>query len=139
VPTIEEMDEWSNPFGVPITLLATERVWPTYHLHMTKLCTIFREIYRVCDSFQAVLLREELPAKRGRFVQRLAEPFPTVNKALESWMVGVPFILQTQRCATRPWLCVDSTTLTSDQYAPLWLQKQRLSLECTYYTLCADL
>ena len=63
--------------------------------------------------------------------------YPFVKK-LENWTNGVPSALTTKRKnGTRPFSTGD-TILEIEQYAPLWLQRQRVILELMYHNLSAN-
>lgn len=63
--------------------------------------------------------------------------YPFVKK-LENWTNGVPSALATKRKnGSRPF-ATGSTDLEIEQYAPLWLQRQRVILELMYHNLSAN-
>jgi hypothetical protein len=63
--------------------------------------------------------------------------YPFVKK-FENWTNGVPSALATKRKnGSRPF-ATGSTDLEIEQYAPLWLQRQRVILELMYHNLSAN-
>jgi hypothetical protein len=63
--------------------------------------------------------------------------YPFVKK-LENWTNGVPSALTTKRKnGSRPF-ATGGTDLEIEQYAPLWLQRQRVILELMYHNLSAN-
>lgn len=56
-------------------------------------------------------------------------------KALDDWVARVPSALTTRRVDGGVPLSVDPSRLDIEQFAPLWLQRQRLLLEIAYHNL----
>lgn len=63
--------------------------------------------------------------------------YPFVKK-LENWTNGVPSPLMTKRKDGSSPFSTGGTELEIEQYAPLWLQRQRVVLELMYHNLSAN-
>jgi hypothetical protein len=68
-----------------------------------------------------------------------AEVLSVHAKHLEEWASGVPSALRTNRQNGGRALSTDDSPLEIEQFAPLWLQRQRLLLELVYHHLCINL
>ena len=106
------------PLGENIT-------WLTWNLHNTKLLLAARTAYTAFydgapDTFNA-----------GNY-QPITEP-------LEDWLKDVPGAIKTQRQNNGVPFSTDRSALQIEQFAPLWLQRQRLLLELMYHNLCINL
>ncbi|KAK3310030.1 fungal-specific transcription factor domain-containing protein [Chaetomium strumarium] len=60
-------------------------------------------------------------------------------RGLDEWAAGVPVALRTERQGNGAPFSTDDSPLNIEQFAPLWLQRQRLLLELMYHHLCANL
>jgi hypothetical protein len=58
---------------------------------------------------------------------------------LSEWANGVPSALKVKRQNDGESLSTDLTALEIEQFAPMWLQRQRLLLELLYHHLCTNL
>ncbi|KAI0004736.1 fungal-specific transcription factor domain-containing protein [Xylariaceae sp. FL0662B] len=58
---------------------------------------------------------------------------------LEEWVDGVPSVLTTSRHGNSSPFSTDISALEIEQFAPVWLQRQRLLLELLYHNLCINL
>jgi len=99
--------------------------WLTWNLHNTKLILAARKAYttdynRAPNTFSSY---------NGQ----------AITERLEEWLKGVPEALKTQRQNNGPPFSTDRSAPRIEQYAPLWLQQQRLLLELMYHNLCTNL
>jgi hypothetical protein len=60
-------------------------------------------------------------------------------KGLDEWAAGIPTALRTKRQNNAAPFSTDGSALDIEQFAPLWLQRQRLLLELMYHHLSANL
>ena len=112
------VDSSFAPLGENVT-------WLTWNLHNTKLLLAARTAYTtfyngVPDTFNA-----------GN-----CQP---VTKPLEDWLKSVPGVIKTQRQNNGVPFSTDRSALQIEQFAPLWLQRERLLLELMYHNLCINL
>ena len=111
--------------GSSFAPLGENVTWLTWNLHNTKLLLAARTAYttfydRDPDTFNA-----------GN-CQPIMEP-------LEDWLKEVPGAIKTQRQYNGVPFSTDQSVLQIEQFAPLWLQRQRLLLELMYHNLCINL
>jgi hypothetical protein len=57
---------------------------------------------------------------------------------IEQWLKEVPSTLKTKRQGNGTPFSTDGSSLEFEQFAPEWLQLQRLNLELLYHTLCLN-
>ena len=106
------------PLGENIT-------WLTWNLHYTKLLLAARIAYTTfLDGVPDTL--------NAGNCQPITEP-------LEDWLRDVPGPIKTQRQNDGVPYSTDRSALQIEQFAPLWLQRQRLLLELMYHNLCINL
>ena len=111
--------------GSSFAPLGENVTWLTWNLHYTKLILAARTAYTAFydgapDTFNA--------GNR----QSITEP-------LEDWLKDVPGAIKTQRQNNGVPFSTDRSALQIEQFAPLWLQRQRLFLELMYHNLCINL
>ncbi len=111
--------------GSSFAPLGENVTWLTWNLHNTELILAARTAYTIFydkapDTFNAY---------NGQ---------PTTER-LEEWLKGVPGALKTQRQNDGVPFSTDRSALKIEQFAPLWLQRQRLLLELMYHNLCTNL
>ena len=111
--------------GSSFAPLGENVTWLTWNLHNTKLLLAARTAYTTLydgapDTFHA-----------GN-CQPITEP-------LEDWLKDVPGAIMTQRQNNGVPFSTDRSALQIEQFAPLWLQRQRLLLELMYHNLCINL
>lgn len=111
--------------GSSFAPLGENVTWLTWNLHNTKLLLAARTAYTTFyygapDAFTA-----------GN-CQPITEP-------LEDWLKDVPEAIKTQRQNNGVPFSTDRSALQIEQFAPLWLQRQRLLLELMYHNLCINI
>ena len=111
--------------GSSFAPLGENVTWLTWNLQNTKLLLAARTAYTTFyggapDTFNA--------GNR----QPITEP-------LEDWLKDVPGAIKTQRQNNGVPFSTDRSALQIEQFAPLWLQRQRLLLELMYHNLCINL
>ncbi len=99
--------------------------WLTWNLHNTKLLLAARTAYTTFNE------RDPDTFNAGN-CQPVTEP-------LEDWLNEVPGAIKTQRQYNGVPFSTDQSALQIEQFAPLWLQRQRLLLELMYHNLCINL
>lgn len=72
-------------------------------------------------------------------LENQAEFLQPYVKHLEMWTNGVPSALTTKRKDDGRPFATDGTALEIEQFAPLWLQRQRIILELLYHNLCTNI
>lgn len=99
--------------------------WLTWNLHNTRLLLAARTAYTTFYNGAPDAL------DTGN-CQPITEP-------LENWLKDVPGAIKTQRQNNGVPFSTDRSALQIEQFAPLWLQRQRLLLELMYHNLCINL
>ena len=111
--------------GSSFAPLGDNVTWLTWNLHNTKLLLAARTAYTI--------FYEGAP---DTFNQRNGQP---ITERLEDWLKEVPGAIKTQRQNDGVPFSTDRSALQIEQFAPLWLQRQRLLLELLYHNLCINL
>ena len=111
--------------GSSFASLGENVTWLTWNLHYTKLLLAARNAHTTffggaTDTFNAGSCQ------------------PT-TQPLEDWLKDVPGAIKTQRQNNGVPFSTDLSALQIEQFAPLWLQRQRLLLELMYHNLCINL
>ena len=111
--------------GTSFAPLGENLTWLTWNLHNTKLLLAARTAYTIFHDVAP-----------DTFNANNCQP---ITKPLEDWLKDVPGAFKTQRQNNGVPLSTDRSALEIEQFAPLWLQRQRLLLELMYHNLCIDL
>ena len=111
--------------GSSFAPLGENVTWLTWNLHYTKLLLAARTAYTIFYDGAPETLNV------GN-----CQPF---TEPLEDWLKDVPGLIKTQRQDNGVPFSTDRSTLQIEQFAPLWLQRQRLLLELMYHHLCINL
>ena len=111
--------------GSSFAPLGENVTWLTWNLHYTKLLMAARTAYTTFydgapDTFNAC--NSQL-----------------ITEQLEHWLKDVPRAIKMQRQNNGVSFSTDQSALQIEQFAPLWLQRQRLLLELMYHNLCINL
>ena len=111
--------------GSSFAPLGENVTWLTWNLHYTKLILAARTAYTI-------------------FYNGAPDTFNTSNyqlitEPLEDWLKDIPGAIKTQRQGNGVPFSTDQSALQIEQFAPLWLQRQRLLLELMYHNLCINL
>ena len=99
--------------------------WLTWNLHNTKLLLAARTAYTIFYDGSPDAID---PCNSQPITERLV-----------SWLKDVPVAIKTQRQNNGVPFSTDQSALQIEQFAPLWLQRQRLLLELLYHNLCINL
>jgi len=111
--------------GSSFAPLGENVTWLTWNLHNTKLMLAARSAY---TSFY-----DKIPSSFNTYGgQAIAEK-------LDAWLNDVPNALKTKRQNGGMPFSTDLSPLEIEQFAPLWLQRQRLLLELMYHNLSTNL
>ena len=111
--------------GSSFAPLGENVTWLTWNLNNTKLLLAARSAY---TSFYDGAL--------DTFNEGNCQP---ITEPLEDWLKDVPGAFKTQRQNNGVPFSTDRSALQIEQFAPLWLQRQRLLLELMYHNLCINL
>ncbi|KAI9687171.1 MAG: hypothetical protein M1822_002582 [Bathelium mastoideum] len=111
--------------GSSFVPLGRNVTWLTWNLHNTKLLLAARAAYTAFYD-------------KSHNVINVGNGQPITDR-LEDWLKGVPEALKTRRQNNGVPFSTDLSTLEIEQFAPLWVQRQRLLLELMYHNLCTNL
>jgi len=112
--------------------------WLSYHVHHVKLIRAARAIYSAFENRRTYVLTKnggrtfyEDPQTREYCGEFLIQQM----NLLSSWLQEVPEALKCRRVSDGCAYTTDGSSLDIDQYAPVWLQMQRLTLELLYHDI----
>lgn len=111
--------------GSSFAPLGENVTWLTWNLHNTKLILTARVAYTTFYDRDP-----------HTFNVCCSQP---ITERLEEWLKGVPEALKTKRQNNGVPFSTDQSALEIEQFALLWLQRQRLLLELMYHNLCTNL
>ncbi|KAK9489161.1 fungal-specific transcription factor domain-containing protein [Lipomyces doorenjongii] len=111
--------------GSSFAPLGENVTWLTWNLHNIKLLLVARTAYTA--------FYDNVPNTSNVFNPQ------SITERLEAWLKGVPEALKTKRQNSGVPFSTDLSALEVEQFAPLWLQRQRLLLELMYHNLCTNL
>ncbi|KAL9029378.1 MAG: hypothetical protein Q9196_002366 [Gyalolechia fulgens] len=111
--------------GSSFAPLGDNVTWLTWNLHNTKLLLAARTAYTT--------FYDEAPDTVNACNSQ------PITERLEHWLKDVPEAIKTQRQNCGVPFSTDRSALQIEQFAPLWLQRQRLLLELMYHNLCVNL
>ncbi|KAI1081035.1 fungal-specific transcription factor domain-containing protein [Whalleya microplaca] len=122
--------------------LGEDVTWLSWNLHNSKLVFTARNIHTAFyGKFSEFLHGDDTQAIHD--MPMAMDPYAvfldTHMKALDRWLQDVPDALKTQRKNQGVPFSTDRTPLDVEQFAPLWVQRQRLLLELLYHNLCTSL
>ncbi|TAQ85434.1 hypothetical protein B7494_g6257 [Chlorociboria aeruginascens] len=114
--------------------------WLTWNLHNTKLMLEVRIAYTAFydkvpfNVYNGQTIWDDI-STLGAYAELLGPH----TERLEEWLRAVPAALKTKRQNNGGSFSTDRSALEIEQFAPLWLQRQRLLLELMYHNLCTNL
>ncbi|KAK4121398.1 hypothetical protein N657DRAFT_648223 [Parathielavia appendiculata] len=113
--------------------------WLSFNLQQSKLFQAARTVHtafydRTPNVDDGLTIWDDPPALASH-----AEFIRPYMKGLDDWAAGVPVALLTKRQNNGAPLSTDGSALDIEQFAPVWLQRQRLLLELMYHHLSANL
>ncbi|KAI1393284.1 fungal-specific transcription factor domain-containing protein [Hypoxylon trugodes] len=124
--------------GSDFAPLDDNTTWLSFGFHDAKLVFAARNIYTAFyEKYPGLFDNDDKPALAT--LETHADIFNTHMKALDGWVAEVPTALKIQRQNHGTPLSTDCSSLDIEQFAPPWLQRQRLLLELLYHNLCTNL
>jgi hypothetical protein len=131
--------EAANLSGSTFAPIGDNVTWLTFNLHHAKL-------FKTVRAAHTAFYDRDLDIRDGQTIwdnsqaqETSAELLLPYTKDLQEWINGVPNALKTERQNDGRPLSTDGSALEIEQFAPLWLQRQRLLIELTFHTLCINL
>ncbi|KAH8705645.1 fungal-specific transcription factor domain-containing protein, partial [Talaromyces proteolyticus] len=131
--------EASTLSGSMFAPIGESTTWLSFNLQMTKLYILFRAAHEAFYDSDFDLNFGKTIWDDPRNLEASADILTTHTKGLQEWVDNVPIALKTSRQHHIPAFSVDISGLEIEQFAPQWLQRQRIVLESTYHHLCINL
>lgn len=125
--------------GSTFAPIGDNATWLSFNLHLIKLYATMRAAHTAFYSKDLDLYEGQTIYDDPRNLETLAEVFLPHSKALAEWVDAVPKALKTTRQNGGTPYSTDGSSLEIEQYAPVWLQRQRVLLEMTYHHLSVSL
>ncbi|KAI0381400.1 fungal-specific transcription factor domain-containing protein [Hypomontagnella monticulosa] len=113
--------------------------WLSYNLHNVRLVLAARAVHTALYDRYSEVCDDQLIGEKTKTLERHADFLTLSIKALDTWVQAVPFQLKTKRKGNGVPFSTDHSPLAIEQFAPLWLQRQRLLLELLYHNLAMNL
>lgn len=125
--------------GSAFAPIGNNSTWLSYNLHQTELYIKARAAYTSFYDRELHLRNGQTIWDDRHALEASAEVlFPHIQ-ILEGWSNTVPESLRLKRQNNGRPLSTDGTRLVFEQFAPLWLQQQRVLLEHSYHHLSINL
>ncbi|KAF3065840.1 hypothetical protein GL218_09336 [Daldinia childiae] len=134
--------EAATQSGSGFAPLDDDVTWLSWNLHNTKLVLAARDVYTAFyDKYPDIVENDGSQAiyDAPPAMETYAEFLIMRMRALEQWVKDVPDALKTQRKNHGIPFSTDLSPVEIEQFAPLWVQRQRLLLELLYHNLCTNL
>ncbi|KAJ5516138.1 hypothetical protein N7527_007698 [Penicillium freii] len=124
--------------GSRFTPLGGNKTWLSFHLYNVKLFTIAKEIHVAFYSRDLNLPEGQSIWHSPEILGSHAEYLQSQTSKMDQWREEVPTSLKTKRKGNGAIFSTDGSQMEFEQFAPEWLQRQRLNLELLYHTLCLN-
>lgn len=121
--------------GSTFSPLGDNATWLSFNLHQTTLYIVTRAAHTAFYDQDLNLQDGQTIWDDSQALEAGAMVLEPYTKQLDDWVRGVPNALKLKRQNDGRPLSTDSSALEIEQFAPLWLQRQRLLLELTYHSL----
>ena len=125
--------------GSTFAPIGNNATWLSFNLNLVKLYTTVRAAHTALYGKDLDLYEGQTIYDDPRSLEALAEVLLPHTRALEEWVNNVPKALKTNRQNGGRPFSTDGSPLEVEQYAPAWLQRQRVLLEMTYHHLSVNL
>ncbi|KAI5860472.1 fungal-specific transcription factor domain-containing protein [Durotheca rogersii] len=122
--------------------LGDSTTWLSWNLHNTKLVLAARTVYATFYDKYPDLFGDgdsQTIYEAPLAMEAYADFLTTQMKTVENWAKDVPESLKTRRKDHGVPFSTDLSALDIEQFAPFWVQRQRLLLELLYHNLCTNL
>ena len=113
--------------------------WLSYHFQLSNLFVAARALYTAFYSRRLNIRDDQTIWDDLDVLETHAKLLYPYTRALDNWAKGVPDALRTKRKGGGCSFSTDGSMLDIEQFAPLWLQRQRLLLELAYHNQCINL
>ncbi|KAJ0421312.1 fungal-specific transcription factor domain-containing protein [Aspergillus carlsbadensis] len=119
---------------------AEDTTWLSFNLHQITLYRTIRAAYTSFYNTDFHLQEGQTIWDRPDALQAGAQIHAQHTQHLDAWCESIPDALRLKRqdANSRPF-ATDSARVVFEQFAPQWLQRQRVVLEHTYHHVCVNL
>lgn len=131
--------EAARQSGSSFAPLGDGLTWLSFHIEHMKLFIAVRAAH---TAFYGQELNLHPGESMRDSLQALDSQATVLNSAMTEvnrWADSVPSILQVKRRNGSPAFSMEESVIDIEQFAPLWLQRQRILLELMYHNLCINL
>ncbi|KAH8193693.1 hypothetical protein TruAng_012141 [Truncatella angustata] len=125
--------------GSTFAPIGMNTTWLSFNLQQTKLYQNVRTAHVSFYAKEPVLDDGQMLWDNAHALEDYAQCLSPHTRDLDGWAAEVPMALRVNRKNGGLTLSTDGTELDLEQFAPMWLQRQRVLLELTYHHLCVDL
>ncbi|RSL70131.1 hypothetical protein CEP53_001961 [Fusarium sp. AF-6] len=125
--------------GSTFAPVANDTTWLSFNLQRIKLYRVARTIHNATYGHDLGLPNGKTVYEYPDRLEELANVIYPLTQHLEDWIKEVPRALKTGRKEQGNAYSMDGSLLDIEQYAPSWLQRQRLLLELEYCHICSNL
>jgi hypothetical protein len=119
--------------------LGENATWLSFMLHHTQLFQVAKAAHVAFFDRDLDLNHGQTMWDRPDTVEALADLMSPFVQHFDDWVKGVPDVLKTKRQQNGIPFSTDNTPLDIEQFAPVWIQRQRLLLELMYHNLNLNL
>ncbi|KAL4779262.1 putative Zn(II)2Cys6 transcription factor [Aspergillus varians] len=113
--------------------------WLSFSLYQTMLYQVARAAYTAFFNTDFQLQQDNTIWDDPRALQTGAEILAQHIQPLVNWRDSIPEALRLKRQDNGRPFSTDGTQLAMEEFAPHWLQRQRVLLELTYHHVCLNL
>lgn len=134
----DDNPETAMQSGSRFASLGGNKTWLSFHLYNVKLFTIAKEIHVAFYSKELNLPDGQSIWHSPEALESHAEYLQSQASKVDQWLEEVPSALKTKRQGNGATFSTDGSQMEFEQFAPEWLQRQRLNLELLYHTICLN-
>ncbi|KAL4876477.1 putative Zn(II)2Cys6 transcription factor [Aspergillus karnatakaensis] len=116
-----------------------DTTWLSFSLHQTRLYQVIRTAYTSFFTADFHLQQNQTIWDDPTALQTGAECLSQHTQHLTTWRDSIPQALRLKRQNNGIPFSTDGTMITLEQFAPHWLQRQRVLLELTYHHVSLNL
>lgn len=135
----DDSPEAAMQSGSRFAPLGGNKTWLTFHVECVKLFIIAREMYTQFFTQSANVPEGQTIYDDPAVLESQAMVMSSHSQALDRWVEELPPTIKTRRQGGSAPYSIDASILEIEQFAPQWLQRQRINLELIYHTLCINL
>lgn len=125
--------------GSTFAPIGERETWLSFNLHQIKLYMKSRAAYTCFYDQDLDLSNDQTVWDDSNALETSAAVLVQHIQGLQEWANDIPEALKLNRRSNGMPLSTDGTSLLIEQFAPLWLQRQRVLLEMTYHHISVNL